>query len=174
MIYTDRVIDCDVHGQQVVVLADGRNGQLLDRCVKCVRDRIASDGFCACECGQRLGGRVETSKYLGQKHRQAAHRADLRALAVALGVNASLSVKTVRAASTTASRRSDDERAGRVATRRNAKRKPDLRVSYRKAVEAVEQALADGVFEYSRIRSTREQVEAVLGGLLTDRQRAAL
>lgn len=171
MIYTRRLIDCDAHGQQIVVKVLRGSGVYEDCCVKCVRDAIAADGRCACECGTPLGGHAAHVKYVDQRHRQRAHRADLKARAAALGVAPSLSVKTLDSATTQTNRRSDAQTGARKPTR---PRKPQLRISYRKAVDAVEQAVADGVFEYSRIRSTRDQVEAVLGGLLTDRQRAAL
>lgn len=171
-LYTPRVVDCEEHDQQVLVRSAGSNGQLVERCVKCVRDEIASEGFCACNCGERLGSRLGSSKFLGQKHRQSAHRADLRALAAALGVNASLSVKTVRSASTTTPRRSDGENGARAATRRESKpRKPQLRISYRKAFAAVRVGLIREGYSTS---TATDLTESILKPLLSDAQKAAL
>jgi hypothetical protein len=109
-------------------------------------------------CGASLAGRRQGTKFCNEKHKMRKYRADLQVELRAAGLPTRLNLKTARATRT----RHGDARK---------RRKPDLRVSYRKAVDAVAAELER--FSSSDVPQ-RQLAERALAPLLTDRQRAAL
>lgn len=172
MNYTRRLIQCERHAQQVVVLVLGSNGKFEDRCVRCRRDELAAERRCACECGELLFRHAANVKYISDRHKQKAHRDDLKARATALGVMPTLTVKALDSATAPDNRRRDGDSAGGTARRAQTKpRKPELRVSYRKAVDSLATWFFDeGLFWDEAVERARH----ILLPLLTEHQKAAL
>lgn len=128
------------------------------------RDRAGLERLCVCGCGraQRPG-----SKYFDyERCRQRTYRQRVGRAAADAGLPTSLTLASLSGSS--GSRLGDAQKGGRAAKRR----RPDLRVSYRKAVDAVDGALAE--IQPYPTAAARRRVMAALEGLLTDRQREAL
>lgn len=92
-------------------------------------------GLCGCGCGTliTIGGNGRR-KYVDQAHRQRRYRHALRRLAAVEGISTRVSLRLVEEANATHHRNGDAQTKPRKPRRR---RSPDLRISYRKAVEIV-------------------------------------
>lgn len=111
---------------------------------------------CALErCPNLIGHRRSNTKYCCEAHRQEAYRQRVREAAKANGLPANLSLKSVQATAPTGKRSGDAPR--------RRKSGQSVRISYRKAVDAV----ADHLSSY-------ETAHEVLDPLLTERQKEGL
>jgi hypothetical protein len=178
--YTGALVDCDTHGQQAVAKFVGGDNRIHDGCVRCRRDELAADRRCGCDCGTSIVTHAANVKYVSDRHKQRAHRHDLKARERALGVRLSLSVQTLDSVNSTENRRGDGDNGASKPKRAASKpRKPQLRVSYRKAVDAVSELVQDFQVHGHRmtdgtVEAARELAETRMRDLLTDAQKAAL
>lgn len=121
--------------------------------------------LCACDCGQPLDGRRGNTRYVDARHRQRAYRKRLDAEARARGLSANLSLRTVRATRATRTRNGDA---------RKRARKPEKRLSYRKACDALAAHLQAEYFMDPAVAALKARM--VLSEALpraTERQRTA-
>ena len=122
------------------------------------------DGFCWCACGTWIGHRRRTTRFVNEKHKKRYHRRRLQHAARAAGLPANLSFQAIEQAQ---AGKSTGKRPGDAPRRR----KPDLRVSYRKALAAVADGLRQvGIPEGQEHNAARLMLEP----LLSDRQRKSL
>lgn len=112
-------------------------------------------GMCICGCSEQAS---PSSVYANEKHRKRRYRAKVKAAATAAGLPANLSLESVEASTPTKARTGDAP-----AARKRRKSGPSIRVSYRKAVEAVAAEIGD-----------TDRAHEMLMPLLTDRQKEAL
>lgn len=109
--------------------------------------------LCACGCGERIVSTRPNARYASDACRSRAWKAKA-------GYRDPRRAQPYR----NGSRRPDA-----------ARRKPSVRISYRKAVDAVTAALEDpATYEPQRLLSPRERAEAILEPLLTPAGRRAL
>lgn len=169
MIRTGRTTDCAKHGTQAAFVLAGD-----EICIKCRRDEFVREHRCACGCGEPLWGRAANVRFVLEKHKYRARRQDLKALAEALGVPASVSAGSLRLTTATGNRGRYGDKAARSAqTPPRAPRKPALRLSYRKTLAALTEAVYELMPGAPR-EFAAERAVHILSPLLTDRQRAAL
>lgn len=114
---------------------------------------------CKCGCGKRLINRREGTLYFDERCKRRAHRRKVKKALAAAGLPTSLSLQ---AATTTRTRPGDARTA----------RRPDLRVSYRRAVDAVADVLVrlPGIDE----RAARRCATNALKPLLSEKARRSL
>lgn len=94
---------------------------------------MSATRLCGCGCGASLLGRRANVRYADDRHRQRAYRGRLRAALAEAGLPVRLNLS---ATATTRNRRGDGRSSsGRVLRRRQPR--PDLRISYRRAVVAI-------------------------------------
>ena len=110
---------------------------------------------CSPACRQSVAGRRQSTIYVDAAHRQRHYRNRVKTAATAAGLPAVLTLKTVQGSTPTKKRHGDAPRA--------RKSGQSIRISYRKAVDAVAEHL-----------SSYETAHEVLDPLLTDRQKEAL
>lgn len=92
-------------------------------------------GLCGCGCGTAItSGGNGRRKYVDQAHRQRRYRYALRRLAEVEGISTRVSLRLVTEAHAAHDRNGDAQTARRKPRKA---RKPDLRISYRKAINAL-------------------------------------
>lgn len=116
-------------------------------------------------CLNPISSRRKNTKFCCEAHRQEAYRRRVRAAATAAGLPANLSLKTVEQSTPT------ENRSGDARSRRKSGQ--SVRISYRKAVEAVGQHLAL-VQDLQPGQSGNDAAREILDPLLTERQKEAL
>jgi hypothetical protein len=109
----------------------------LLRCVDCGRE-IPAAAIPLCACGCKRPAQRGSKYHDYERCRQRAYRGRVKAAAAAAGLPASISMETVEAA-THPTPRNGDARARR--NRPQKRRQTDLRISYRKAIDAVTEQL---------------------------------
>lgn len=120
---------------------------------------------CACPRREPMDGMPEQVKYrFGDRCRTRAYRDKLKREAEAAGVVVAPSLRAIRASTGTEGRDGHAENGGKRAQRR----RPELRVSYRKAVEVLTAAYAPTGHE----DESREFIEQTLAQALSPRARA--
>lgn len=121
------------------------------------RDWI-SQRRCACGCGASVAGRRDGTLYVDRSHGQRRYRRHLQQTAAAAGLSPSLTLKTIQATNSPGRRNGDAPKP-----RKARQSGTSIRISYRKAVKAVGEAVGD-----------RERAQEMLMPLLTDRQKEVL
>ena len=168
-------IDCHLHEEQPLIHVGG--GRWL--CEACA-DEEGKSRLCLCGCGEPLPrSRKLTAKYVDHRHAQRAYRKRLKERAEAQGVPSSLTFKELDSTNPLGNRHGDGESSARAARATSKKpRKPSLRISYRKAVDALAEYLAEHDYgnEPAGLKKTFADADAktILRPLLTDAQKAAL
>lgn len=115
--------------------------------------------MCACDCGGSVAHRSKRTLYL-EGHRQRRNKAKVKRAALAAGLPPSLSLASAQAATGTRDRSGDARNASAAPRKRSGQ---SIRISWRKAVDVVGEALGD-----------EGAARDLLAPLLTDRQRSAL
>lgn len=113
---------------------------------------------CVCGCQASVATRRDGTLYVDRTHAQRRYRKRLQQAATTAGLSPSLTLKTIQAANSPGSRNGD------APTPRKARQSGvSIRVSYRKAVKAVGEAIND-----------HDRAQEMLMPLLTERQKGAL